>query len=52
MGCQNVMFETDSVVLKQAVSSEDHDLSSLGAIFREIKFHLQLGFNNVKVVNR
>lgn len=51
MGCQNVIFGTDSVALKQAVNSEDYDLSSLGAMFREIKFHLRLGFHDVTVVN-
>jgi hypothetical protein len=33
MGCQSVMFETDSTVLKQAVTTEEFDMSMSGAIF-------------------
>lgn len=51
MGCDRVMFETDSTQLKRAVSTEEYDLSALGAIFREIKFQLHVGFSDVCVVN-
>lgn len=51
MGCQSVVFETDSVVLKQAISTEDYDMSMLGAIFREIKCLLRIGFKDVQVVS-
>jgi hypothetical protein len=40
MGCQNVVFETDSAQLKHAVTTEDYNLSPLAAMFREIKSHL------------
>jgi hypothetical protein len=40
MGCQSVICETDSAVLKQAVTTEEFDMSMLGAIFRDIKFLL------------
>jgi hypothetical protein len=33
MGRQSVMFETDSTVLKQAVTTEEFDMSMSGAIF-------------------
>ncbi|KAM0894601.1 hypothetical protein ACQ4PT_024360 [Festuca glaucescens] len=46
MGCQNVVFETDSAQLKHAVTTEDYNLSPLAAMFREIKFHLSVGFND------
>lgn len=51
MGCDRVMFETDSTQLRRAVSTEEYDLSALGAIFREIKFQLHVGFSDVCVVN-
>jgi hypothetical protein len=34
MGCHSVIFETDFVVLKQAVTTVDYELFFLGAIFR------------------
>ena len=40
LGCGRVMFETDSVSLKQVVTSENYDLSALGVVFREVKFQL------------
>lgn len=36
MGCNRVMFETDSTQLKTAVTIEDYDLAALGAIFIKI----------------
>lgn len=47
LGCARVMLETDSVSLKQGVSSEAYDLSALGAVFREIKFQLRACVSNV-----
>lgn len=47
MGCQTVMFETDSMILKQAISSEEYDLSELGTLFREINFQMRVGLNVV-----
>lgn len=47
LGCDRVIFETDSLVLKQAITSEDYNLSALGAVFREIKFQLQVGLSDV-----
>jgi hypothetical protein len=40
MGCENVLFETDSDVLKQAATTEEVDMSMLGTIFRNSKFNL------------
>ncbi|KAM3405038.1 hypothetical protein ACQJBY_007869 [Aegilops geniculata] len=51
MGCHQVIVETDSVQLKIAVSNEDYDLSALGAIFKDIKFQLRVGFNDVTGVS-
>jgi len=47
MGFNQVIFEMDSAVLKQAISSEDYDLAPLGALFQEIKFQLRVAFENV-----
>jgi hypothetical protein len=49
IGCNRVIFETDSVVLKQAVSSKEYDLSPLGALFQEIKIQLDVNFDVVKL---
>ncbi|VAI86141.1 unnamed protein product [Triticum turgidum subsp. durum] len=49
MGFNQVIFEMDSTVLKQAISSEDYDLAPLGALFQEIKFQLRIAFENVKL---
>jgi hypothetical protein len=49
MGCNQVIFEMDSATLKQAISSKEYDLAPLGAIFQEIKFHLSVPFEAVKL---
>ena len=49
MGCQRVIIETDSLMLKQAVTSDAYDFSQLGAIFRDIKFQFRGGFMNICV---
>ncbi|KAI5006650.1 hypothetical protein ZWY2020_033895 [Hordeum vulgare] len=49
MGCNLVIFETDSIVLKHAVSSKEYDLSTLGVVFQEIKFHLNVAFDDVNI---
>uniref|UniRef100_A0ACD5XYZ3 Uncharacterized protein n=1 Tax=Avena sativa TaxID=4498 RepID=A0ACD5XYZ3_AVESA len=49
MGCVRVIFETDSVILKQAISSDDYNLASLGALFQEIKMQLNFAFADVKI---
>jgi hypothetical protein len=49
MGCNRVILETDSTVLKLAVSTEDYNLASLGALFQEIKFQLKIAFDVVKL---
>ena len=48
---KNVIIETDSIQLKNATTTEDFDLSALGAIFRDIKAQLYVGFNDVCVVS-
>ena len=47
LGCDRVIFETDSLVLKQAITSEDYNLCALGVVFKEIKFQLQIGLSDV-----
>lgn len=47
LGCDRVIFETDSLVLKQAITSEAYNLSTLGVVFREIKFQLHMGLSDV-----
>lgn len=47
LGCDREMFETDSVSLKQAVTSEAYDLSTLGDVFREIKFRLRASMSDL-----
>ena len=49
MGCHQAIFETDSMVLKQAISSQDYDLAPLGALFQKIKFQMRVGFDNVNL---
>ena len=51
LGCDRVMIETDCVQLKNATTTEDFDLSALGAIFKDIKLQLRVGFADVCVVS-
>ncbi|VAH43129.1 unnamed protein product [Triticum turgidum subsp. durum] len=51
MGCNRVMLETDSVQLKNAVRTEEYDMSTLGAVFKDIKFQLHVGFSGVSIVS-
>lgn len=44
-----VIFETDCINLKRAVSSDENDRSTLGTLFREAKFRLHLGFIEYRV---
>jgi hypothetical protein len=41
MGCNRVIFVTDSVVPRQAMTSEEYNRALLGALFQEIKFQLK-----------
>ena len=50
LGCCKVIFETDSLMLQQAISSESYDASSCGPIFMKAKSMLSLYFYYVKVV--
>uniref|UniRef100_A0A8I6WHY6 RNase H type-1 domain-containing protein n=1 Tax=Hordeum vulgare subsp. vulgare TaxID=112509 RepID=A0A8I6WHY6_HORVV len=36
MRCNHVIFETDSMVLKQVISNEEYHLSTLGVVFQVI----------------
>jgi hypothetical protein len=45
MGGQTVLFETDSMILKQDISSEKYDLSKLGTPFRKINFKMRVCLN-------
>nr|XP_045088296.1 uncharacterized protein LOC123496932 [Aegilops tauschii subsp. strangulata] len=49
MGCDRLIIETDSLLLKQAVMSNTYDLSQLGAIFRDIKYQFRVGLSDVSV---
>ncbi|KAI4994025.1 hypothetical protein ZWY2020_008338 [Hordeum vulgare] len=49
MGCYHVIFETDSMVLKQAISSEEYNLWTLDVVFQKIKFHLNVTFDDVNI---
>ncbi|XBH78785.1 hypothetical protein VPH35_104926 [Triticum aestivum] len=49
MGCCKVVLETDSVVLKQAITSNDYDDSTLGALFKEMKRIIQYSFQCCKI---
>ncbi|XBI73168.1 hypothetical protein VPH35_066966 [Triticum aestivum] len=61
MGCQKVILETDAVALKQAITSDLYDYSSLGVLFfagktsnlfifnHEIRAVLQSAFQSCKV---
>lgn len=43
-GMGKVIFETDCLNLKQVVCSDASDRAALGALFREAKYRLRLGF--------
>lgn len=43
MGCKQVIFETDSMMLKQAITSTEYDLSKLGSLFQDVKFQMRVG---------
>ena len=44
-------METDSVQLKNAVCTEEYDMSTLGAVFKDIKSQLRVGFSEASVVS-
>lgn len=50
-GMGRVVFETDCLILQQAVSSFGQDRGPLGILFREARFLLQLGFIQYQVVH-
>ena len=49
MGANRVIFEMDSMELKQAITSQEYDRSALGSLFQEIKFQLNAAFDDVKL---
>ncbi|VAI20629.1 hypothetical protein VPH35_084764 [Triticum aestivum] len=49
IGCDRLILETDSLLLKQALTSNIYDLSHLGAIFRDIKCQHRVGLSHVSV---
>jgi ribonuclease HI len=49
MGCVRVIFETDSMMLKQAISSDEYKLAPLGALFQEIRQQLNIAFTDVNL---
>jgi hypothetical protein len=48
---QKVMFETDCMVLMQAMLSDEYDLSTMGTLFKEVKFLLHVGLSDVSIVH-
>jgi hypothetical protein len=48
-GISKVIIETDSLVLKDAVTSTGHDLSVGGGLFQEIRNLIAEGFISLKV---
>jgi hypothetical protein len=50
LGIGRPIFATDCQVLKTAVTSNSYDAAPLGALFREIKYQLQLSFIEFKVI--
>jgi hypothetical protein len=42
-------METDSMVLKKAITSSDYDLAMLGVLFREMKAILCVGVENFRI---
>lgn len=44
-GHQTVMFQTDSMILKQAISSEKYGLNKLGTSFRKINLQMRVSLN-------
>lgn len=51
MGCQKVMFEIDCLVLMQTLLSDEYDLSTLGTLFKEVKFLLHVGLSDVSIIH-
>ena len=43
LGCQQVIFETYSMMLKQAITSTEYDLSKLGSLLQDVKFQMRVG---------
>lgn len=50
-GMANIVVETDSCELVQAVTTQRYDLSPSGALFREIKAFVSLNFSSFKFVH-
>ena len=49
MGCNQVILEIDSTILKNAITSSEYDLAPLGVLFREIKAMLCVNFENFRI---
>ncbi|XBI10215.1 hypothetical protein VPH35_137542 [Triticum aestivum] len=50
LGVGRVIFETDCMVLKQAMNSNDYELAQLGVLFSDIRFRLRTHFIEAHVV--
>lgn len=51
MGVGRVLFETDNVMLKQAMSFDAYDHAPLGILFKELKMKLANQFIHARVVH-
>ena len=50
MGMGKVIFETDCLNLKQAMTSSDYSFSTLGILLSVMKFRLQMNFIEARVI--
>jgi hypothetical protein len=51
MGVGRVIFETDSINLKYAMTTSDYDLSPIGALITDMKYRLHMNFTEASVVH-
>lgn len=51
LGVGRVLFETDCLVLQQAMPSDAYDLAPLGQMFKELKLNLVKEFSQASVVH-
>jgi hypothetical protein len=49
MGCSRVQLEMDTSILKNAITSTEYDLATLGGRFKEIKVVMCNGFEDINV---
>ena len=50
-GMQNIILETDSIMLVKALKSQEYDLAPGGVLFREAKFILETMFSFTSITH-